>query len=256
MDVIAQKKFRQNSGLCAIMGWECFPFVADTYGAIRSDAREFIGKLLAAGEIPDGPQRPADRNRAGWSAVSTAVISRAAHQLASHRMRVLLPVPPPGGDQQTGAQAEDGMGIPHPQPSLDSLVLRSASAMPARVRRGDQRPGADAGVSEAAEGATFWTLAPNGALGLAPWPADFVQMQGPPPQVKLTAHFPGRQRAVLSARLTDLVAALHERLAREWAVDPAEFELRGAAGVWRGDVALLHYVNGDAEVQAAGRGPA
>ena len=102
-------------------------------------------------------------------------------------------------------------------------------------------------------GATFWSLTPNGALGLEPWPTDFVAKQGPLPVVTLTAHFPGRQRAVLSARLTEPVGALHLRLAREWAVDPEEFELRGAAGVWRGDVALLLYSNG--EVQAACKGP-
>ena len=80
-----------------------------------------------------------------------------------------------------------------------------------------------------------------------------MEKQGPPPEVRLTAHFPGRQRVVLSVRLSVPVAAVHERLARDWGVNVGEFELCGAAGVWRGDVALLHYANGDVEVQATGR---
>ena len=41
-----------------------------------------------------------------------------------------------------------------------------------------------------------------------------------PPKTRLFGHFGKIRRAVLSARLTDLVAALHERFAREWVVDP------------------------------------
>ena len=55
--------------------------------------------------------------------------------------------------------------------------------------------------------------------------------------------------------LTDTVAALRARLAREWVLDPSDVELRGAGGVWQGDMALLHYVNADAEVQVGVRGP-
>ena len=87
------------------------PFVADTYRAIRSDAREFVGRLLAAGEAPDGPQRPAERNRSAWSAVATAVIARAAHQLASHKMRVLLPLTRAGDVHRSAAHEEGSMGI-------------------------------------------------------------------------------------------------------------------------------------------------
>ena len=114
-------------------------------------------------------------------------------------------------------------------------------------------PAGEEVASGAAPGTTFWALVPNGALGLAPWPAEFVEKQGPPPEVRLTAHFPGRQRVVLPVRLSVTVAAVHERLARDWGVNPGEFELCGPAGVWRGDVALLHYANGDVEVQAKGR---
>ena len=72
VDVVSRKKFGQNSGLCATMGWECFLFVADAYGAIRSDASAFIGRLLVVGEAPEGPQRPVDGNRTGGVQVIVA----------------------------------------------------------------------------------------------------------------------------------------------------------------------------------------
>ena len=65
---------------------------------------------------------------------------------------------------------------------------------------------------------------------------------------------PGRQRAVLAAKVTDTVASLRWRLAADWTVDLAEFELKGSCGEWREDVALLRYANSDAAVQAVGRG--
>jgi len=54
-------------------------------------------------------------------------------------------------------------------------------------------------------GQSFWTMAPNASLGLAPWPLEFLAEQGPAPVVPLGIHAAGRPRLNAQAALSELV---------------------------------------------------
>jgi len=82
MDQAAADKIRRYGALCAKAGWGFQPFIADTFGAIRADARHFIQRLIQTKkERTDGIE--ASRFAASlWAMLSEAVVSRAAIQIA------------------------------------------------------------------------------------------------------------------------------------------------------------------------------
>ena len=55
--------------------------MADTYGALRSDARILISRLVSRGYQRFSPLSEAEVGKAAWCGVSSAAISRAASQL-------------------------------------------------------------------------------------------------------------------------------------------------------------------------------
>jgi hypothetical protein len=75
---------KRSETVCARQGWCFLSFVADTYGALRSDARQFVVKLIAK-VIKANPYGRKELLAASvWQAVTSAVVSRAAGQLAAH----------------------------------------------------------------------------------------------------------------------------------------------------------------------------
>ena len=91
VDSAALLKLRKNAGPCAEAGWACLPFLFDTFGALHTGARKFVTQLLKLRPAAGDERSAADTNRAAWSAVSAAAVSRAARQLAQHQLRVRLP---------------------------------------------------------------------------------------------------------------------------------------------------------------------
>ena len=55
--------------------------MADTYGALRADARAFVQRFIKRYHTKLYPLDEAQAGQAIWSTISTAVISRAAQQL-------------------------------------------------------------------------------------------------------------------------------------------------------------------------------
>ena len=81
MDQAAHQKEQKSKLICKAAGWNFQPFVADTYGAMRQDARDFISRLIRKCSHKFAPMDAAEAGRAIWSTVSTAIISRAVQQL-------------------------------------------------------------------------------------------------------------------------------------------------------------------------------
>ena len=81
MDQAAAQKQNKSQLACEAAGWVFQPFVADTYGALRTNARSFISHFIQKNHHKFYPLDEADAGRAIWSTVSAAIISRAAQQL-------------------------------------------------------------------------------------------------------------------------------------------------------------------------------
>ena len=81
MDQAAELKIRKSKALCEAAGWEFRPFVADMYGAIRSDGRALVSRVIKRCAPRLLPQSEAEAGRAIWSAVTAAVMARVAMQL-------------------------------------------------------------------------------------------------------------------------------------------------------------------------------
>ena len=47
MDQAARIKDKKSAELCKVAGWDFFAFVGDTYGALRSDARDFVSRFIS-----------------------------------------------------------------------------------------------------------------------------------------------------------------------------------------------------------------
>ena len=82
MDEAARAKDRKSAALCNAVGWDFMAFVGDTYGALRSDARALISRLISRHAAKFEPLSETDASRAIWSTVGAAVMSRAAMQLS------------------------------------------------------------------------------------------------------------------------------------------------------------------------------
>ena len=81
MDQAAHQKEQKGKRLCEAAGLAFQPFVADTYGAMRQNAREFISRFIRKYSHKFAPLDEAEAGRAIWCTISTAIISRAAKQL-------------------------------------------------------------------------------------------------------------------------------------------------------------------------------
>ena len=76
-----RKTNKKSRTACEAAGWSFQPFVADTYGALRADARGFVARFIKRYHHKFPPLDEAQAGRAIWCTISTAVISRAAQQL-------------------------------------------------------------------------------------------------------------------------------------------------------------------------------
>ena len=81
MDQAAHQKQLKSRQDCEVAGWLFQPFVADTYGALRADACEFVKRFIHEYHHKFYPMDEAEAGRAIWSTISSAVISRAAQQI-------------------------------------------------------------------------------------------------------------------------------------------------------------------------------
>ena len=82
MDSAARAKCRKYTKACADEGWDFMPFVTDTFGAVRSDARSFVSSVIKRKGESFAPLLPHEAGQAIWSAVSGAAVYRAASQLS------------------------------------------------------------------------------------------------------------------------------------------------------------------------------
>ena len=64
MDQAAQQKQQKSRHLCEAAGWAFQPFVADTYGAMRADARGFIPRFIGRYSHRFAPLEAAKAGRA------------------------------------------------------------------------------------------------------------------------------------------------------------------------------------------------
>ena len=47
MDAAARSKDKKSLNLCKAAGWNFLPIVGDTYGAFRTDARDFVSHFIS-----------------------------------------------------------------------------------------------------------------------------------------------------------------------------------------------------------------
>jgi hypothetical protein len=82
LDAAAELKLKKSKEVCTAAGWQFLPFVADTYGALRADARSFVGKLIDSLTEKSKHQPEGKLGLQVWQAISAAAVSRAARQLS------------------------------------------------------------------------------------------------------------------------------------------------------------------------------
>ena len=88
MDQAAENKLKKSSSACQAAGWGFQPFVADSYGAMRSDARGFISHFIHGYHQRFSPLDEKEAGRTIWSSIFSAIVSRAAQQLGQLSMIV------------------------------------------------------------------------------------------------------------------------------------------------------------------------
>ena len=87
LDRAATAKHVKYDGACAEAAWKMLPFPCDTYGALHPDARHVVSKVirrLVEARSGDLSADSASLATNVWRAVTAAVVSRAAVQLARH----------------------------------------------------------------------------------------------------------------------------------------------------------------------------
>ena len=67
MDSAARAKCRKYRKACDEEGWDFMPFVADTIGAVRSDARSFVGSVISRKTEAFAPPTKRGRRSGAWS---------------------------------------------------------------------------------------------------------------------------------------------------------------------------------------------
>ena len=113
MDSAARCKERKSADLWTAAGWDFLPFVGDTYGALRTDARNFVSSFISRYAAKFEPLTVMKAARAIWSTVSAATVARSAMQLS--RLATI--------DKPFGSDVH----------SLDLLTARSAQTAHASV---------------------------------------------------------------------------------------------------------------------------
>ena len=83
MDYAAANKLKMYSHLCAAAGWMFRPFVTDSYGGIRADARHMIGQLITRSKKFMTEEESTAYSSSAWINISAASVSRARIQLCS-----------------------------------------------------------------------------------------------------------------------------------------------------------------------------
>ena len=81
MDQAAQAKNRKSLALCNAIGWNFQPFVADSFGALKSDARNMVSRLINRHHERFSPLTQEEAGRAIWSTITSAIMARVAMQL-------------------------------------------------------------------------------------------------------------------------------------------------------------------------------
>jgi hypothetical protein len=83
MDKTAAAKIKMYAHLCAEAGWGFQPFVMDTYGAIRADARHVVHDLITKIRRLTTDEDASKFASKAWAILTASGISRAAIQLAT-----------------------------------------------------------------------------------------------------------------------------------------------------------------------------
>ena len=128
VDTAASNKLKRSKELCEYSGWAFLPFVADTFGALRCDARDFIRQVIARRSARFAPMTPADAGRSIWSAISAAAISRAGTELArlanldSPLNMPIAALSSPGPLQHPGPQEVPPAAVPSLQAPVPAVV--------------------------------------------------------------------------------------------------------------------------------------
>jgi len=225
-----------------------------------------------------------------WRSVTAAVISRAAGQLSRHAtyLRTTLRVSHEGNDilgipkdarvpkpdavvhwrsnsvDDNGDLECSGEGDPEEVQNVDvtppSRCSGSRGDLAGKKSKLEEPQEAAGGIqSEPGEfdgrGRSFWATTPNAAMGLAPWPWDFLAQQGPAPVVPLSIHAVGRPRLNIQAALGERVNCVQLRAAQAWGVGPAEFLLALTGVLLDPSAPLVHYLNRGAILEAVAPGP-
>ena len=116
MDEAALQKCRRYKKACEKAGWDFMPFAADTFGALRGDARSFVSSVIHRKTETFPPMELFEVGQAVWSAVSGAAVQRAATQLS--RVSILdchLDMPLRVLDLRTAPGVRQaGAEVPHP----------------------------------------------------------------------------------------------------------------------------------------------
>ena len=129
MDYAAANKLKMYSHLCAAAGWMFRPFVTDSYGGIRADARHMIGQLITLSKKFMTEEESTAYSSSAWINISAAAVSRAGIQLcAAHAViNSSLHTPAQGfisEDISTSSSACNDMGnVTSFQPSQPAEVV-------------------------------------------------------------------------------------------------------------------------------------
>ena len=136
MDQAAEQKLKKSLEACRAAGWSFQPFVADTYGALRADARDFVKRVIKRYNHKVQPLDEAEAGRAIWSTVSAAVMSRAAQQLS--RLTALdspLGMPPHALRLHTCRQRSST--LPSTTPRLNDMGINQHQLQPSQSEEDD-----------------------------------------------------------------------------------------------------------------------
>jgi hypothetical protein len=126
LDVAADLKIKTSRDVCRQAGWQFLPFVADTYGAIRADARKFVGVLIDALKKKVVAQPQEHISQQVWRTVSAAAISRAAQQLSQEQKTFMA------SQGLVSKSQGHGQFTLYSQLSPDTLETAAANAMPSQ----------------------------------------------------------------------------------------------------------------------------
>jgi len=137
MDKTAAAKIKMYAHLCAEAGWGFQPFVMDTYGAIRADARNLIHELVKKIRHLTSEEEATKFATKAWSLLTAAGISRAAIQLtATSRIlhcatssNTIVSTPTPTADTSAGMDMGTDSSL-QPSPPAVAVVVTEEQEHP------------------------------------------------------------------------------------------------------------------------------